>query len=105
MYVLHSITVSNDNMQEFILAYDCLYAGMLSTILFIFEYKTLRYVPLLIACVVYLCGVLNFLNAFEIITPLMFKMFISLIFLFVGGGIILYNFIKSKNDNKENRCE
>ena len=93
------------NLSEMIVGYDCLFVGLISTILFIFEYKTIKYMPLLIAIVSYIGGVLFFLNAFDIITPIMFKMFISLMFLLVGGFIIIFNYIKSKKDNKENCCE
>lgn len=105
LFVLHTATFSNNELQEFIVGYDCLYIGGLLTILFIFEYKDLRFIPILIATIAYCCGVLNFLSMFGIITPLIFKLTISVILLIVGGGIILYNYIKSKNDIKENSCE
>ena len=82
-----------------------MYAGGLLTILFAFEYKKMRYTPILIAVIVYCCGLLNLLNTFGIITPLMFKLTVSLLLLVLGGGIILYNYIKSKNVIKENNCE
>lgn len=104
-FVLHTITLSNKTLYEFIVGYDCLYAGGLLTILFAFEYKKMRYTPILIAVIVYCCGLLNLLNTFGIITPLMFKLTVSLLLLVLGGGIILYNYIKSKNVIKENNCE
>lgn len=105
MFTLHTATKSNMDLNEMIVGYDCFFVGLISTILFIFEYKTIRYMPLLISIVSYIGGVLFFLNAFDIITPIMFKMFISLMFLLVGGFIIICNYIKSKKDNKENCCE
>ena len=104
-FVLHTVTRSNQALHEFAVGYDCLYVGGLLTILFAFEHKTMRYTPILIAVIAYCCGLLNLLSAFGIITPLMFKLTISLLLLVLGGGIILYNYIKSKNDNKENNCE
>lgn len=105
MFVLHSITLASDNMHDYIMGYDSLYIGLLLTILFVFEHKSFGFIPVLIAVVAYLIGILNFFNVLNIITPIIFKTIIALIFLLTGTGIILYNYIKSKNDNKENRCE
>ncbi len=96
MFALHTATNSDKNINKLIWGYDCFYIGLLTTILFIFEHKSLRYTPLFIAIVAYLGGVLNFLNALKIITPVVFKMLISLMFLLTGGFIIFYNYFKSK---------
>jgi len=96
LFALHTATNSNKNMGEMIWGYDCFYIGVLSVILFAFEYKRLRFKPLLISLIAYLCGVLCFLVYFGIITPMIFKMIFSLLFLLIGAIIILYNYYKSK---------
>ena len=96
MFILHTVTLSINNMKDFILEYDCFYMGVLATFLFIFEYKSFRYIPLWVAIIAYLGGVLSFLYKLKIVTPLIFKTLISITFLFIGIFIILYNYIKSK---------
>ena len=96
MFVFHTITLSTETMNEFIFGYDCFGLGILSTILFVFEHKSLKYTPILIAFIAYLSGVLNILYVLKFITPVLFKMLISLIFLIIGVSIIFYNYIKSK---------
>ena len=105
MFVLHMVTNSTSHMQEFIYGYDCFYIGLLSTFLFVFEHKKYKYKPIYVAVIAYLGGVLNFLSTLKIITPNVFKLLISLMFVLSGGVIILYNYIRSKKHSKENCCE
>lgn len=96
MFALHTSTNSVKHIKELIWGYDCFYIALLSTALFVFEHKSLHYTPLLISIIAYLGGVLVFLSVLKIITPVLFKILISLMFLLAGAFIIIYNYFKSK---------
>ena len=95
LFALHTVTNYDKNMSEYIWGYDCFYVGVAATILFAFEYKRLRYMPLTVAVIAYLSGVLVFMNVLKLISPMFFKLSISLMFILVGTVIIIYNYIKS----------
>lgn len=96
MFALHTATNSIFTNKMLIRGYDCFYISVLTVTLFVFEHKKMRYTPLVIAIVAYLCGVVNFLSLFEIITPLLYKALISSVLLLMGGFIIICNYFKTK---------
>jgi len=105
MFALHVFTNAHQNMSKAIIGYDCFYLGILMIFLFIFEHKSFGYIPLNLAIFSYIGGVLNFLNTFNIISPIVYKLLLSVVFIFIGSLLISYSFIKSKTDKKENLYE
>ncbi len=101
-FALHVFTAATSSMSELLIGYDCFYIGILAVIVFIFENKNLGYFPIWISIIAYLCGILNFLSFYNIIAPVIFKLSVSLVLLLTGASIILFNFLKSRNHQKEN---
>ena len=105
MFALHVYTNAQPDMSKLLFGYDCFYIAVISVIVFAFEYKSIGYFPLGVSVVTYLAGVLNFLNGYNIISPNVYKLSISLTFVIIGAFILCNNYFKSINDKKENLHE
>ncbi|MBQ2897434.1 MAG: hypothetical protein IJE46_03815 [Clostridia bacterium] len=101
MFALHVFTNAQRAMSEFLIAYDCIYVAVLCVVLFVLEHKSFGYIPLYVAIVLYCGAVLNFMNSYNVISPMVYKLLLSIVFVIIGAVIIGYCFAKSKNDKEE----
>ncbi len=98
-YIMYLLIEDND----FLSGYTFLLLGIFLVILFIFEYKRLGFLPIVLALISYLAGFLSLAVSTGFIDNTTFTVILSVMFIISGFMLILY--VKRKNVKVDNDNE